>query len=285
LFLLGLLALFWGANWPIMKVALGEVPPWVFRALASTSGGAGLLLIAWLGRLPLRVPRREWGRLAIASLLNITVWNILILYGVAMMNSGRAAILAYTMPLWASLFAIFFLGEALTRRRVAALLLGLVGMALLFAGGATREEGLLGPALVVVSAVCWGAGTVAVKRFGFSMPVTVFTAWQHLVGVAPIVVVALAWDVHHIGEVTLFPALGVLYNMTVTAVFCYWAYFKIVASLPVAVSTIGTMVVPVIGVFCTALVFATPPAPADYAALTAVICAVYLALVPGRGGA
>lgn len=279
--LLALLALFWGLNWPIMKIGLTEIPPWVFRALASGIGGLGLLALAWANRLPLGIPRHELPRLALAALLNITLWNMLILYGIDMMNSGRAAILAYTMPIWASVFGVVVLGEKLTYRSVVALTLGVVAMSLLFLGGGPgAERGVLGPVLVVLGAMCWGAGTVAVKHFRFAMPVTVMTAWQHLIGTLPIAVVAALWDVHNVREVTLVPALCVVYNMTITAIFCYWAYFKIVAHLPIVACTVGTLMVPVLGVLFTAVIFRVPPTLLDYLALAAVAAAVFLVLTP-----
>jgi len=280
--LLALLAVFWGLNWPIMKIGLTEIPPWVFRGAASLVGGLGLLGLAWSSRLPLRIPRHELPRLAIAAVLNITLWSILVLYGIDQMNSGRAAILAYTMPLWATLLGVLVLGERLTVRAVIALCLGLFAMSLLFFGGdGASEKSLLGPSLVVAAAVSWGAGTVAVKHFRFSIPVTVLVAWQHLIGVVPILVVVAVWDRHNVGEVSLLPALCVVYNMTVTAILCYWAYFKVVSHLPVVASTVGTLMVPVIGVLSTAVIFREPPLAADYVSLVAVATAVYLVMTRG----
>jgi len=177
--------------------------------------------------------------------------------------------------MWAALLGTLVLGERLTARRLAALALGLAGMALLFEAGDDR----LGPALVLLSAVSWGAGTVAIKHYRFQMPVTVLTAWQHLVGVAPIVVGALIWDVHNMGEVSAGPTLAVLYNMTVTSIFCYWAYFKVVSSMPVVVSTVGTLMVPVIGVFSSALVLGEATGPRELISLTLVCLALGVVVV------
>ena len=33
-------------------------------------------------------------------------------------------------------------------------------------------------------------------------------------------------------SVSLIPTLGLLYNMTITGIFCYWAYFNMVTMLP-----------------------------------------------------
>ena len=119
-FLLAMLALLWGLNWPVMKLSLAEYPPFVFRAVAGLSAAAGLFALARARGLPLRVPRAEWKGLIIVSVLNMSVWNIAVLYGVDLMESGRAAILAYTMPLWASLTGAWLVKERLSGRSMIA---------------------------------------------------------------------------------------------------------------------------------------------------------------------
>ncbi len=277
--LLAMLALLWGFNWPIMKVGLLEIPPWVFRASASIVAGAGLFAVAMIGGNSLRVPRSQHRPLFLSAMLNMSLWNILVLYGIDLMDAGRAGILAYTMPLWATVVGMVVLKERQSRRAITGLAIGLAGMALLFSVDAdSLSGGLLGPLLVVAAAFCWGAGTVVVKQAGFTAPVTVIVAWQHLVGAVPIAVVALAWDIHNVGEVTLWPAMAVVYNMTVTGILCYWAFFKVVSLLPVVASTVGTLMVPVIGVFANALMFQVQPQWVDYAALACVAAAVYLVM-------
>ncbi|UUX49195.1 DMT family transporter [Nisaea acidiphila] len=279
-FLLAMLALLWGLNWPVMKLSLAEYPPFVFRAVAGLSAALGLFAMARAGGRSLLVPRAEWKGLVIVSILNMSVWNIAVLYGVDLMESGRAAILAYTMPLWASLTGAWLVKERLSGRSMLALALGLVGMGLLFFGDdRALMGGPLGPGLVVLAAVAWGSGTAAVKYFRFTMPVTVLTGWQQLIGAVPIAVIAAVWDYQHMPDsVTLWPTLGLVYNMTITGIFCYWAYFNVVTMLPVVVSTVGTLMVPVMGVVFDALIFGTVPGPVDYAALAAVVSAVFLVM-------
>lgn len=277
--LLAMLAVLWGFNWPIMKVGLAEVPPWVFRGSASVVSGFGLFAVAMIGRHSLKIPRDKWRPLFLSGILNMALWNILVLYGIDLMDAGRAGILAYTMPLWATLVGAFVLKDRLGIRAIVGLSLGLAGMALLFSVDAKSLAGPpLGPILVVAAAFCWGAGTVVVKHAGFTQPVTVVCGWQHLIGAVPVLVIAVFWDLDNMGEVTLWPAMAVLYNMTITGILCYWAYFKVVSLLPVVASTVGTLMVPVVGVFANALIFGVRPQWVDYAALLCVAAAVFLVM-------
>ena len=282
LFLLGFLSIFWGLNWPVMKIGLSEVSPWVFRACASVSGAIGLFAIAKFSGHRLGVPRGERLGVVLCAILNLALWNILVLYGIDLMNSGRAAILAYTMPLWATLTGAFLLREGLSGRRLLALALGMCAVGLLFfAEGQALGHSLAGPILVIGAAMSWGAGTALVKYYNFTMPLTVTIAWQHVIGVTPILVVVLFRDLDH-PAVSFWPAMMVIYNMAITSIFCYWAYFKIVQMLPVVVSTVGVLAVPVLGVFFDALIFRHLPTAFDYAALITVVAAVYLVLTARR---
>jgi drug/metabolite transporter (DMT)-like permease len=282
LLLLIALTFFWGINWPIMKVGLSEFSVWTFRALASVTGAMGLFAIAWASSASLHVPRGERFGLVVAALLNITLWNVLILFGLDLMASGRASILAFTMPLWATFIGSFVLGERLTRRHVLGLCLGLAGMALLLAGD-IRALGAapLGALLVVAAAISWAGGTVAVKYYRFTMSPTVLVAWQQVIGVIPIVIIALMQE-RIIGPVTLWPALAVLYNMLVASIFCYWVWFRIVLRVPIATSTISTLMIPVLGIMSGALALGEQPGALDFAALTLVAGAIAVVLLPNR---
>jgi drug/metabolite transporter (DMT)-like permease len=74
----------------------------------------------------------------------------------------------------------------------------------------------------------------------------------------------------------------VLYNMFVAFIFCYWAWTKIVQSMPVGVSSLATSLVPVVGVFSGAVVLGEVPRLADYAALVLVVGALATVLVSPR---
>jgi drug/metabolite transporter (DMT)-like permease len=281
--LLAVIAVFWGFNWPIMKVGLAEIPPWVFRASASVVSCAGLFAISRIAGHSLRVPAGEWRTVLLGGVLNITLFNVLVAYGITLMDAGRAGIIAYTMPLWATVIGTVVLKERLSARAVAGLGIGLIGMVLLFSVDAASLTGsTLGPLLVLGAAVSWGAGTVVIKHARLSMPITVAVAWQHLIGVVPIALVAVAWDWRNIGDPDLWAMGSLAYNMLITGIICYWAYFKVVQMLPVVASTVGTLMVPVIGVFSNELIFGVQPHLVDYTALVCVGAAVFLVVLRPR---
>ena len=142
-------------------------------------------------------------------------WNIFAVYGVQLMASGRAAILGYTMPVWSVIIATWLLKEPFTRRRALGCVLGGAGLLLLL-GEEIQAVGRspLGAILMVGAAVSWAIGTIMMKRWPVSLPVSTFTAWQLLISAPPIILFAIAFESGTFNPfaLSLWPMLGVFYN-------------------------------------------------------------------------
>ena len=284
--LLVLLTLGWGFNWPMMKLTLAEMPVWTFRGLGVATGAAGLFLIARLGSQSLRVPQAQWTRLIVTSACNVTLWNVFIGYGLTMLPAGRSAILAYSMPVWAVLLSVFILNEKLTRRRLLGLVLGMAGMALLIGGEFTAMRASpLGAILVVAAAFGWALGTVLMKRYPMGLGTTALTAWQLLIGGLPIMIGALLIDWGQWRPIGTPATIGLVYNMFFVFIFCYWAWFKIATTAPPSVSSLSTLMIPIVGVFSGIWLLGESPRWQEYAALALVIAALATVLIPPRARA
>jgi drug/metabolite transporter (DMT)-like permease len=281
------LTLAWGFNWTAMKVALAQVPPWTFRSLCLGLGAAVLFAALRAGGQRLVLPSGQWRRLWMLALLNITSWNMLIAFGVGMIPSGRAAILAYTMPVWAVPLSVWLLGERISRAKLAGLALGLGGLALLLAESfAGLGRAPLGSLLVLGAALSWALGTVLQKRFPVRLPVGLYTAWIMLLGGVPIFAGALIFDdwgaLRNVGVAAW---LGTAYNVLIAFAFAHWAWIKIATSVPVSVFSISMLLIPVVGVVCGILFLGERPAWAEYAALGLILAALLTVLRPGRAAA
>ncbi|UCH49909.1 MAG: DMT family transporter [Betaproteobacteria bacterium] len=281
--LLAALTLFWGLNWPMMKLALAELPPWTFRAACLSFGAAGLFIIARAQGLRIRPRERQWMRLAFASLFNVTGWNLLIAYGVSILPSGRSAILAYTMPLWTVILSAMFLRERFTRRKFIGVLLGMVALILLLGPDVSYVESApIGAAFVVGAALSWATGTVIIKRWPIDLPTTSFVAWQLALGGLPVVFGALFLDWASWQPVSLAATTALLYNILVATVLCNWAWFRIATTAPASIAALATMMIPVVGVFSGMLVLGEQPGWQEYVALLLVTLALATVLLPPR---
>jgi drug/metabolite transporter (DMT)-like permease len=286
--LIGLLALLWGASWPFMKLVLTEMEPVRFRVFSMGVGTVGLFALAQFSGARLTLPRGTRLRVLVFSFFNMSAWSLLMIYGLQRMEAGRAVILAYTFPVWTIPLSAWLMREPVTRRRLLGLLLGIVGMALLLGDELfSLGRSPLGTLLIVASAVFWAIGTVLMKRWPVELPAISLTAWQSLFAWVPLAL--LGWAVEK-GPVHPFgfssgPLIGVLYNSVVSSIVCQWAWYRVVKIAPAGVSSLSTLIIPVVGVFISMLLLEERPHLSDYAALVLVVASLAVVLIPGRTGA
>jgi len=279
-------ALGWGLNWPAMKIIVGEVPPWQFRAVTGVAGAITLFLMARLLRERLSVPREQWVPLVAAALFNVTSWFVTIAYGVKLMASGHASILGFTMPIWAALIGMVALGDRPSIRRFASLAMGAAGVAVLLSHD-FRAIGAspLGALMTLLGAFNWAIGVHIQKRVKWALEPLALAAWQVAIGSVPIVIIALVAEpfVYHRAS---WPVIGAsLYLVFFALSFCYYAWFTAVRIFPTHISAIGSLLVPIVGVASSSLLLGEPFGWREMTALVLVVGAVALVLVQPQAAA
>ncbi len=281
LVLLAVITLVWGTNWSLFPLVVREVSVWTFRAVSVVIAGVTLLSVArWRGQ-SLVIPRRHWRTVALATFFYLLLWNICSTYAAVMIPSGQAAVLGFTMPLWAALISWAVLGERLGPRLLLALALGAAAVGLL----AWRSLGVyaqapLGVALALVGGIGWAVGTLILKRGNVGVSALVLSGWQLLLVSVPTTLGALifadgpwgwpSWTtIGLIGYISLVPmAIG---NA---------AWFAVVGLLPASVAGLSAIMVPVVAMLVGAWVHGEPLGITQWAAMLCCAAALRLALVP-----
>jgi drug/metabolite transporter (DMT)-like permease len=277
------LTLAWGLGWPTMKYAVGELPIYTFRLITAWGGGLVVLAAAAMRGHAVTLDRAEWRPAALAALFNVTGWFYFTALGLTLLPAGRAAVLAYTMPLFAILAAWLMLHEPITRQRAIGLGLGMAAVALLLGEDAGRLAAApAGVLAILAAAASWGIGTVLQKR-RWRTPVLTLAGWQLLIGGAPLAPLALLYDSAPFADVTLYGALAVVYVIAVATLFGYWAWFTILTLAPAAVASIGVLAVPLVGVLSSALMLGETVGWRELLALLLITAALATVLpLPGR---
>ena len=279
--LLASLSLFWGLNWPGMKIILSEMTVWWFRALCLIAGGSILMTLSALSGNRCRLQRGELGPLLLCGSFAILGWMVFSAYGVSQMPAGRASIIAFTMPLWATLAAAYVLGERITKSKVAGLLLGLSGLAVLIGPDLViLQRAPIGAFFMLLAAISWAIGTILVKHIDWQLATLSNIAWQLLMSAVPVTTIALIVEPFP-QLTTLSPnaMLACAYIVLFPMSFCQWAYFKTVGLLPASIAAIGTLAVPVIGVYSSYLILDEQVGVYDIVALLLVLSALVMVLL------
>ncbi len=273
------LALVWGCNWPVLKLGVTEIAPLTFRALTLPFAALGLLGLAKLSGQSIRVPRPLWGRVFVLGLSNITGWNGLLLFGLQQLPAGRSAILAFTMPIWSVLFSLALLHEPLSSRKIVGMVFGMLGMALLLGDDIRHIQRTPTAALLVLGAsVAWAFGTVLLRKWKPPMPQNALTGWMMLLGWIPLAVLAPFFDAQPLRSPSAAGWFALVYNMFLAGTLAHAAWYTLARTLPVAVSSMSSLPVPIVGVFSGMLLLGERPGPGEWAALALVIAAMIAVL-------
>jgi hypothetical protein len=178
---LAVMIISWAGNWPLMKLALGQLPPLLFvllRLIGSLILIAPALAATQQPLLPVRGERL--GLLCVGE-LQVAGFLVFSIIGLALLPAGRAIVLAYTMPLWAIPIGLFLWPEPLGRNQLVGAAIGFAGL-VLFMKPSLIDWGnrriLAGNALLLLAAIAWALGSCLYGRRSWGSPFWVQTLWQ-----------------------------------------------------------------------------------------------------------
>jgi len=269
----------WGINWPINKYLLSQLPPLTMRGVPGVIGAGLLALLALAFRQSLHVPREIWPRLLVAAFFNVAAWMALMGMALLWLPASEAVLIAYTLPIWASLLAWPVLGERPNLLRVISLVMAFSGLAAILGGNgfAASVEKLPGMLMALGGSIGFAIGTVLTKKYPLNLPPFSAAAWQIGLGSLPVAIAGLGFEHADVGKLSNLGWILIFYCTVIQFCIGYVCWFAALARLPASVAAIGTMAVPVIGMVASALALHEPLGPGQIAALVFTLAGVALA--------
>ena len=269
----------WGLNWPVTKYLLSELPPLSLRGVTGIAGAALLAVMVIARGRSLRVPTALWPRLCLYAFLNVTCWMALMGIALLWLPAGEASMIAYTMPVWASLLAWPILGERPNGLRIIALILAFGGLTVILGGEgiSITPEKLTGFVMVLSGAFAFALGAVLSKKWPLPLPPMTAAAWQIGLGCLPVGIAGLLIETSHFEAVTTLGWWLLGYSTVIQFCVAYVTWFAALARLPASVAAIGTTAVPVIGVVASSIALHEPLGLVQIAALVLTLGGIVLA--------
>ncbi|MDF3035941.1 MAG: EamA family transporter [Paucimonas sp.] len=278
--LLVLLTLCWGINWPVMKLGVQDYPPLTFRVMGMLLGLPAIAFAARLQGVSLAIRRDQLKTVLILSVPNMMVWHIFIILGVKMLSSGRAAILGYTMPVWALLAGLLFFGDKVTRMAWIGVGCALAGAVLLLSNEFSALSGQpLGSLLALIAAAGWGYGTVAMKRTKIDIPTVSLTFWMLAVTTPLLLILAVAFEFEAWKMPNMVEWAAIVFNGLLVFGFAHVVWFQLARTLPPVASSLSVMMIPVVGVFSGAWLLNEVPHWQDYGAMVLILISMSTVLL------
>ena len=283
LMLLVLLTLFWGVNWPVMKLGVAQLPPLFFRSICIAGGLVVIWAWAVARGISLQVPHGAWPTIVKLAVPNVIVWHLLAILAIKLLPSGRAAILGYTMPVWAVVFGLLLFNERPLARHWVGVLAAAIGIVLLLASELTSLAGApLGTLLMLTAAAAWGYGTHLIRRYLTGMPIVALTFWMLVLALAVMIAATTIFELARWRMPTALEWASIGYNIVLAIAFCHVVWSMLARKLPPAASGLSVMMIPVLGVFSGMWILGEQPSWQDYVALALILVALSTVLLPSR---
>lgn len=281
--LLLMMTVIWGINWTVMKYATNQMPPLTFRTISMVLALLTLWAMAATMKVPLKVPRQLIPRVVLLSIPNMIGWHILCILAVNELSVGRAAILGYTMPVWAVVAGLFF-GQTMNRRSWVGLALAMCGVVLLLLNELQSMVGKpLGVLLMLAAAFSWGLGTILIRRYPTGLHAVTFAHAMLYPTIASMALATWVLEGNQFASPTGFSQWWpIFYNAIGVIAFCQVGWFSLAASLPPIVSSLSIMIIPVVGVMSGVVFLGEQPRWTDLAALGSILAAMAVVLVPSK---
>jgi drug/metabolite transporter (DMT)-like permease len=282
--LLVALSMLWGGSFFFFEVALRDFGP-----LTVVLGRVGLAAIWLRGFLALSrtaMPRElsAWRQFAVMGLLNNAIPFGLIVWGQQYIESGMAAILNASTPLFTVLFAHYLTrDERLTPGRLAGVLLGLAGVILLIGPGALAgaDNHALGQAAMIAAAVSYALAGIYGRRFRGRPPMVTATGQ---VTCAAILVLPFALVLEQPWRAAPgLDSIGALLGLSLLCTaLAYILYFKILAAAGATNLLLVTLLIPPSALLLGILILGERPGGDAFAGLA--LIALGLLAIDGRPG-
>ena len=283
--IIAILALIWGGAFFLIGVAVRHVPPFTYVLMRLTIAAAAMwAMLAWR-RQKLGLPREAWSAILLLALLNNALPFTLFGWAQTHIASGLASILNATTPIWGVIVAhLFTADERITPRKLAGVLIGFAGVAVMIGPGLLRDlgGGVIAQLACVVAALAYALAGVWARRFrkmGVS-PISVTTG-QLTAGAVMMLPVALISDRPW---ALPMPPLAAWAAIATLAILCtafgYVLYFRLIDRAGATNALLVTLLVPPTAILLGVLFLGEVIGPADIAGLA--LIGIGLAAIDGR---
>jgi drug/metabolite transporter (DMT)-like permease len=280
-----LLAVIWGGAFFFIGVAVRHVPPLTYVWLRVTIGAAGLWAYLMMKRERMVLPRQVWGSILLLAILNNVLPFALFGWGQTHIASGLASILNATTPIWGVVVAhVLTRDERMTRRKVAGVLLGFGGVALMIGPSLVSSVGssALAQLACVGASLSYALAAVWARRFR-RLGISPFSVTTGQLTASALVMLPVSMIVDRPWTHAL-PPLGAWGAIIALALLCtafgYVLYFRLIERAGATNALLVTLLVPPVAILLGGLFLGETLAPQDFAGLG--LIGLGLAAIDGR---
>ena len=243
-----LICLIWGSTWLAIKVGLVGVPPFLAAGLRFLLAAAIVGPVLALRRRPIELTRDD--KICVLSLGLLVFWldYACVYWAEVYISSGLTAVLFSTMPLMTALLSAFWTrNETLSPRKVAGILVGVLGTALLFRPherlGVMHVLGMLS---TLTGSLCAAINLVAMKKYGRRSDPFVLNFLGMTLGAVCLLLMSAALERWSTVVWTRSNVLAILYLSLFGSLIAFSAYYYLIKRIDATMVSLSTLIIPIV---------------------------------------
>ena len=240
-----LVTLVWGLNFPISKLGLRSIDPFVLTGIRFALAAVPLVFF-------IKRPAVTFGYVAAYGVIfGLGMWGV-INYGIQVCGSPEIASLFIQLSVFFTLgWGCLLFKEHIRSAQWVGAMLALMGLAGIICTQ-DGEHAVLGVLLIVLSALAWSIGNVIIKASGVK-EIFSFMVWASLF--PPIPLFLMAWWMHGSMVFESVPAsldltavMSILFQVYLATHFAYWGWNSLLKAYPVSTVAPLSLLIPVFGI-------------------------------------
>jgi drug/metabolite transporter (DMT)-like permease len=240
----------WGSTYLAIRYAVETIPPLITVGIRHSIAGLVLLAVAWLRGF--RPTLQHWISGAVVGALFFFVGHGTLHWAEQYVDSGLAALLVATEPLWILLIGSFMGQEKINWRNATGLLIGLAGVAMLCAPGANlQRSSAIGIAAVLLGAFSWAVGICISPKLKLPSDAIGRAAVPLVCGAVMLLTTGTLTgefrDLHW-SAVSSRSALGLVYLIVFGSIIAFTAYIWLLERCPPTLVATHTFANPIVAV-------------------------------------
>jgi drug/metabolite transporter (DMT)-like permease len=254
----------------------------VFRV----TGAAVVVMTIALAKGKLTMPARHDLPIIVSlAVFRLAAVFVLVFTALELVPPGRSSVVVWTTSLWTVPIAAIFLGERMSGRKWVGLVLGVLGVVVLFEPWSfdwSQTDVLVGHVLLIVAAITNAATAVHIRAHRWSVTPLEAIPWQLLGAGVILVVTGLVVEGAPVIDWTPQLAWVVVYQGVLATGVAFWAQIVILRNLPAISTNLTLMAVPVVGVVSSSILLGEDITTSLAIGLVLVIIGVALNLLSDR---
>ena len=252
-----ILCLIWGTTWFFIKVGLEDLPPIGFATARFLLAVAILFVVIRAQKIPLPKTSKAWRLIALTGVLQFSINYSIVFWSEQYISSGLAAVLQAMITVFGLVLAWIFLpNERITPQKIIAVLIGVIGVAVIFTDQLRIENWMafLGCVGIVVGAYAAAQASILVKARAGAMHPAALVFAQMICGLPAIIIYSLIRE----GNPLMFnwtwkAVICVIYLSVFGTVAAFWLYYWLLSKIESTKAMMISLVTPLLAVIIGAI--------------------------------